>query len=83
MTHPSFDAYIRSDGVTLDAEDVDLLRAIDREGSLNNAATALGRSYAHAQRRIVELERGADGGIGGNVRLLHGTVARPEGGEIY
>ena len=56
MARPSFDAYIRSDGVTLDANDADLLRAIDREGSLNNAASALGRSYAHAQRRVVELE---------------------------
>ncbi|MGQ4555162.1 TOBE domain-containing protein [Halobellus sp. GM3] len=53
---PSFDTYIGSDGVTLDARDVALLRAIDREGSLNNAADGLGRSYAHAQRRIVELE---------------------------
>lgn len=74
MTRPSFDAYIRSDGVTLDAGDVNLLRAVDREGSLNSAATALGRSYAHAQRRIVELEeafgplterqRGGSGGGG-------------------
>ncbi|WP_049987897.1 TOBE domain-containing protein [Halobellus rufus] len=55
-THPSFDAYIGSDGVTLDARDVALLRAIDREGSLNTAAQSLGRSYAHAQRRVVELE---------------------------
>jgi molybdate transport system regulatory protein len=53
---PSFDTYIGRDGVTLDSRDVALLRAIDREGSLNNAADALGRSYAHAQRRIVELE---------------------------
>ena len=74
MTRPSFDAYIRSDGVTLDADDVDLLRAIGRAGSLNNAAESLGRSYAHAQRRIVELEeafgplterhRGGSGGGG-------------------
>lgn len=53
---PSFDAYIRSGGVTLDARDAALLRAIDREGSLNHAAEVLGRSYAHAQRRVVELE---------------------------
>lgn len=81
MTHPSFDAYIRSDGVTLDAGDVDLLRAIDREGSLNNAATALGRSYAHAQRRIVELEEAFGplterhrGGSGGGGSELTGTA---------
>lgn len=73
-TSSSFDAYISSDGVTLDARDVALLRAIDREGSLNTAAESLGRSYAHAQRRIVELEaafgslverqRGGSGGGG-------------------
>ncbi|RDZ90383.1 molybdenum-binding protein, partial [Haloferax sp. Atlit-6N] len=34
---PSFDTYIGSDGVTLDSRHVALLRAIDREGSLNNA----------------------------------------------
>ncbi|WP_311171710.1 TOBE domain-containing protein [Halobellus ordinarius] len=71
---PSFDAYIRTDGVTLDDRDAALLRAIDREGSLNHAAEALGRSYAHGQRRIVELEeafgslverrRGGSGGGG-------------------
>ncbi|WP_435184335.1 TOBE domain-containing protein [Halobellus sp. EA9] len=71
---PSFDAYIRNDGVTLDARDAALLRAIDREGSLNHAAEVLGRSYAHAQRRVVELEeafgslverrRGGSGGGG-------------------
>jgi molybdate transport system regulatory protein len=74
MAHPQFDAYIGSDGVTLDASDVELLRAIDRAGSLNTAAAELGRSYAHAQRRIVELEdafgslverqRGGSGGGG-------------------
>lgn len=74
---PSFDAYIRSDGITLDARDVALLRAIDEEGSLNNAADSLGRSYAHAQRRIVELEeafgplverrRGGSGGGGSHL----------------
>ncbi|WP_336025412.1 TOBE domain-containing protein [Halobellus salinisoli] len=73
-TRPAFDAYISSDGVTLDDRDVVLLRAIDREGSLNTAAESLGRSYAHAQRRIVELEdafgslverqRGGSGGGG-------------------
>jgi len=51
-----FDAYIGSDGVTIDARDVGLLRAIDEEGSLNAAAEVLGRSFSHAQRRVVELE---------------------------
>jgi molybdate transport system regulatory protein len=51
-----FDAYIGADGVTIDARDVRLLRAIDEEGSLNAAADSLGRSFSHAQRRVVELE---------------------------
>ncbi len=73
-THPEFDAYVGSDGVALDTRDVALLRAIDDEGSLSSAAESLGRSYAHAQRRVVELEeafgslverqRGGSGGGG-------------------
>ncbi|MCD2202145.1 TOBE domain-containing protein [Halobacterium sp. KA-6] len=73
-THPEFDAYVGSDGVTLDTRDVALLRAIDDEGSLSSASASLGRSYAHAQRRVVELEdafgslverqRGGSGGGG-------------------
>ena len=73
-THPEFDAYVGSDGVALDTRDVALLRAIDVEGSLSSAAESLGRSYAHAQRRVVELEdafgslverqRGGSGGGG-------------------
>ena len=51
-----FDAYIGSGEVTVDARDVTLLRAIDSEGSLNAATDSLGRSYGHAQQRIVELE---------------------------
>ncbi|MDG5777907.1 TOBE domain-containing protein [Haloarculaceae archaeon H-GB2-1] len=51
-----FDAYIGSNGVALDARDVALLRAIESEGSLNAAADSLGRSFSHAQRRVVELE---------------------------
>lgn len=47
---------IESDGVVFDARDAVLLRAVDEHGSLNAAATALERSFAHAQRRIVELE---------------------------
>jgi len=56
----TFDAQLVSgDGeVAFDARDVQLLRAIDEHGSLNAAATALGRSYAHEQRRIVALEEG-------------------------
>ncbi len=42
--------------VALTARDRTLLQAVAAHGSLNAAADALGRSYAHAQRRIVELE---------------------------
>jgi len=69
-----FDARIGQGDVTLTARDVELLRAIDDHGSINAAATALGRSYSRAQQRIVELEeafgdlvvrtRGGSGGGG-------------------
>jgi molybdate transport system regulatory protein len=69
-----FDARIGRGDVTLAARDVELLRAIDDHGSINAAATALGRSYSRAQQRIVELEgafgdlverkRGGSGGGG-------------------
>ena len=69
-----FDARIGQGDVTLTARDVELLRAIDNHGSINAAATALGRSYSRAQQRIVELEeafgdlvvrtRGGSGGGG-------------------
>jgi molybdate transport system regulatory protein len=69
-----FDARIGHGDVTLAARDVELLRAIDDHGSINAAATALGRSYSRAQQRIVELEeafgdlvtrtRGGSGGGG-------------------
>lgn len=54
--HPEFDLHVGRAGVALDRGDVELLRAVDRTGSLNAATDALGRSYAHAQRRVVELE---------------------------
>lgn len=47
---------IESDGVVFESRDVALLRAVDEHGSLNAASQALERSFAHAQRRIVELE---------------------------
>jgi molybdate transport system regulatory protein len=47
---------IESDGVEFAARDVELLRGVDEHGSLNAASSALGRSFAHAQRRVVELE---------------------------
>lgn len=69
-----FDARIGRGDVTLTGRDVELLRAIDDHGSINAAATALGRSYSRAQQRVVELEesfgdlvereRGGSGGGG-------------------
>jgi molybdate transport system regulatory protein len=47
---------IESGDVVFDVRDATLLRAVDEHGSLNAAAGALERSFAHAQRRIVELE---------------------------
>ena len=67
---------LTADEVTVDASDAALLRAVDSEGSLNAAATALGRSYSRAHKRLtvleetlgslVERERGGEGG-GGSV----------------
>jgi molybdate transport system regulatory protein len=65
-----FDARIGRGDVTLAERDVVLLRAIDDHGSINAAATELGRSYSRAQQRIVELE-GAFGDL----------VARKRGGS--
>ncbi|WP_276299335.1 TOBE domain-containing protein [Halorussus lipolyticus] len=69
-----FEAHLRADGVEFDADDADLLRAVDREGSLNRAAEALGRSYSRAHQRLTALEdalgplvarqRGGSGGGG-------------------
>ncbi len=53
---PAFGVQLVSGDVAFDARDERLLRTIEEEGSLNAAANSLGRSYAHAQRRIVELE---------------------------
>lgn len=68
-----FDPYLRVGDVTVGARDVALLRAVGREGSLNGAASALGRSYSRAHARLSDLEDalgtlverrrgGADGG---------------------
>lgn len=53
---PEVEARIEADGVVFGGADAALLRAIDEHGSLNTASVALGRSFAHAQRRVVELE---------------------------
>lgn len=61
----------------VDDRDVELLRAIAEHGSIHAAANGLERSYAHAQRRVVELEetlgplvdrqRGGSGGGGSSL----------------
>ena len=61
--------------------DVELLRAIDEHGSIHAATSALDRSYAHAQRRVVELEEELGplvdrqrGGSGGGGSTLTGVA---------
>ena len=88
-TDASFDTHLSADGVTLDDRDVALLEAIGEAGSLNRAAADLGRSYARAQRRVVELEEAfgplverTRGGAGGGGSQLtdeaRGLLARFE-----
>ena len=76
-----FEAFLTADETALDARDAALLRAIDEHGSLNRAAEALGRSFSHAQRRIVDLESGFGtlverqrGGSGGGGSELTATA---------
>jgi len=87
-----FEARIGAGEVVFDAEDARLLRAVDEHESLNAATEALGRSFAHAQRRIVALEeafgtllerrRGGAGGGGswGNWAGNSTTWSRPRRG---
>lgn len=72
------------DDVTVTARDVEMLRGIDRHGSMHRAATELGRSYGHLQPRVVELEdalgpltRRVKGGAGGG-----GTELTAAGREL-
>lgn len=51
-----FEPHLAAGDVTVTGRDVAALRAVDRHGSLSAAAEALGRSYGHLQRRVVELE---------------------------
>jgi molybdate transport system regulatory protein len=78
-----FDARLGRGDVSLTAADRELLTAIEEEGSLNAAAAALDRSYAHAQRRVVELEEAfgplverSRGGSGGGGSELTDTARR-------
>lgn len=71
--HEAFETRLAVGDSVVTDRDVELLRAIDEHGSIHAATNALERSYAHAQRRVVELEEtlgplvertrgGADGG---------------------
>jgi len=67
-----FEPHLAVGGTTVTGRDVEMLRAIDRCGSMSGAADDLGRSYPHLQRRVVELEesvgrltRRSRGGTGG------------------
>ncbi|WP_306060187.1 TOBE domain-containing protein [Natronococcus wangiae] len=51
-----FSTKLSAGDVTIDRRDVEMLEAIDRQGSMHGAAEELGRSYARLQNRIVELE---------------------------
>lgn len=50
------EAAVVADDTRFDARDADLLTAIDEYGSLNQAASALGRSRSRALRRVERLE---------------------------
>jgi molybdate transport system regulatory protein len=74
---------------TVTERDVELLSAISEHSSIHAASGALGRSYAHAQRRVVELEevlgplvertRGGSGGGGSQLTdEARGLLARFE-----
>ncbi|RBI59917.1 molybdenum-binding protein [halophilic archaeon] len=81
---PHGEPFLEIGDVTVGERDVEALRAIDEYGSMNQAASALGRSYARIQQRISALEetlgplvtrqRGGEGGGGseltGNAREL-------------
>lgn len=75
-----FDARLRSDGVTFGRADADLLRAVDRAGSLAGAAAELGRSRPRIGERLDDLEgafgplveRRRGGQEGGWTRLTDG-----------
>ncbi|WP_123533900.1 TOBE domain-containing protein [Halosimplex salinum] len=72
-----FEAHLRVGDESFDGRDAALLRAVAAEGSLNAAASALGRSYSRAHARIGDLEaeagslveRERGGSQGGGSRL--------------
>jgi molybdate transport system regulatory protein len=86
---PGFDARLREGGETFDERDARLLRTVDETGSLNAAASELGRSYARAHERLtalegafgplVERQRGGAGGGGSDLTEgARGLLARFE-----
>ncbi|MFC6940185.1 TOBE domain-containing protein [Salinirubellus sp. GCM10025818] len=80
---PAFEARLHAEGVEFDDRDAVLLRTVAAEGSLNAAASALGRSYSRAHGRLGELEeafgplveRTRGGAGGGGSRLTDGARA--------
>lgn len=53
---PAFEAQLRTDGVSFTERDANLLRTVEETGSLNGAATELGRSYSRSHQRVTALE---------------------------
>ncbi|MFB6138915.1 MAG: molybdenum-dependent transcriptional regulator [Halosimplex sp.] len=76
-----FEAHLRVGEETFDGRDAALLRAVAEHGSLNAAASALGRSYSRAHARVGDLEDAAGplverrrgGSEGGGSRLTDGA----------
>lgn len=75
-----FEPHLAIGETAVTSRDIEMLRAIDRLGSMHGAANELGRSYPHLQRRVVELEdavgqltRRVRGGKGGG-----GTELTPD-----
>ena len=77
-----FEPHLAVGDTSVTGRDVEMLRAIKEHGSMHAAAEALGRSYPHLQRRVVELEealgqltervRGGKGG--GGTRLTDAAL---------
>lgn len=77
------DAALDRAGVAFTDRDAALLRAVHEHGSLNQAASELGRSYSRSQQRVVELEEAFGrlvdrqrGGSGGGGSSLTETAQR-------
>ena len=80
-TDTTFETYLGSEEIAFGERDVKLLGAVDEHGSLNRAASELGRSYSRVQQRVVELEESfgllverTRGGTGGGGSQLTGDA---------